>query len=390
MLRPGASAARVCGVPDRSRSLTRSTANVSAPRLSVDAIRWNARVSSIGVSSIGVSSIGVSSIGFVATSEERARAQTPKPFIVLPMIARCHGQRILSPYVCDPEEREVRSRSAAALFSRLPLPVRLAVLHGLHRYAPWEEEFDFTPPPVNLGERTGPPDFVGIGVQKAGTSWWYSLIVAHPGVSDRPDIHKERHFLSRFGSEPFAETDIDRYHGWFPRVPGTLAGEWTPDYLWFPWVPVLLQRAAPEARLLVVLRDPVERFRSGVAHQFRNGAKRTGATVAEAVERGFYGRQLSSWKSFSDSGQLMVLQYEKCVREPEEQIVRTYRHLGLDDGFRPENLHRRVNETSASIPIDDEVRSRLFDLYARDVAVVAELYPQVDLSLWPNFAGLRV
>ena len=118
----------------------------------------------------------------------------------------------------------MRSRRAAAWFSSLPLPMRLAVLHGLGRFAPWEVQFDFTPPKLNPGEESGPPDFVGIGVQKAGTSWWYSLIVAHPGVSARMDLHKERHFLSRFGSEPFLESDIERYHGWFPRIQGTLGG----------------------------------------------------------------------------------------------------------------------------------------------------------------------
>jgi hypothetical protein len=284
----------------------------------------------------------------------------------------------------------VRSRSAAAWFLRLPLPVRLAVLHSLRRYAPWEEQFDFTPPQLDPGEQSGPPDFVGIGVQKAGTSWWYSLIVAHPGVSDRPDIHKERHFLSRFGSEPFFEADVERYHGWFPRIPGTLAGEWTPDYLWFPWVPALLDRVAPEAKLLVVLRDPVERFRSGVAHQLRNGAKRTGATLTEAIERGYYDRQLAAWKSFTEEGRMLVLQYEMCVRDPEKQIARTYRHLGLDDGYRPESLHRRVNETSDSIDIEADVRNRLIDLYASDVATLAERHPELDLGLWPNFARLRV
>ena len=97
------------------------------------------------------------------------------------------------------------------------------------------------------GSSAGPPDFVGIGAQKAGTTWWYSLIAAHPGVTSRPDIHKERHFLSRFGAERFTPTDIDRYHGWFPRRAGTIAGEWTPDYLSCPWVAPLLSLAAPRA-----------------------------------------------------------------------------------------------------------------------------------------------
>jgi len=283
----------------------------------------------------------------------------------------------------------VRSSKAADWFSRLPRPVRLAVLHTLGRYAPWEEQFDFTPPPLPPGEIAGPPDFVGIGVQKAGTSWWYSLIVAHPGVTDHPEIHKERHFLSRFGSEPFEKSDVERYHGWFPRLPGTLAGEWTPDYLWFPWCPAIMEQVAPDVRLLVVLRDPVERFRSGISHQLRDGEKRTGTAVTEAIDRGFYDRQLGLWDSYSDAGKLLVLQYEQCVSAPEEQLVKTYRFLGLHEDFRPPNLKARVNETNDSMQIDSDVRNRLVDLYTPDVMALSKRCPDIDLSLWPHFAGLQ-
>ena len=56
-------------------------------------------------------------------------------------------------------------------------------------------------PVLAPGETNGPPGFVGIGVQKAGTSWWYRLVVDHPQVSHRPSIHKERHFFARFGTD---------------------------------------------------------------------------------------------------------------------------------------------------------------------------------------------
>src|SRR6516162_10204326 len=86
---------------------------------------------------------------------------------------------------------------------KLPPSWRLATLHALGRYAPWEPQFDFTPPELRPGEVTGAPDFVGIGVQKAGTTWWYSLLAAHPDVSSRLDIHKERHFFDRFATMAF-------------------------------------------------------------------------------------------------------------------------------------------------------------------------------------------
>ena len=65
-------------------------------------------------------------------------------------------------------------------FLALPPNVRLAALHRLGRYAPWEARFDFTPPAPGPGEEVGAPDFVGIGVQKAGTTWWYALDAEPP------------------------------------------------------------------------------------------------------------------------------------------------------------------------------------------------------------------
>ncbi len=280
----------------------------------------------------------------------------------------------------------LRSVAAAGL-RRLPPQARLRLLHGLGRFAPWEAGFDFTPPPLGPGDEAGPPDFVGIGVQKAGTSWWYELIAAHPGVSARPHIHKERHFLSRFGTESFGPPEIEAYHGWFPRRPGTLAGEWTPDYVDFPWVPPLLAMAAPQARLLLMVRDPVERFRSGLAHQWRHQASVTGATVADAVARGFYHRALAPWSEYIDDGRLMVLQYERCTEDPAGQLARSYRFLGLPDDFVPPNLHRPVGATTdGKVHLADDARRRLVDAYTPDVEALAAQFPELDLALWPNFA----
>jgi Sulfotransferase domain len=279
---------------------------------------------------------------------------------------------------------------ASRVLALLPYPAQRAVLHRFGRYAPWEPGFDLTPPAPAAGESSGPPDFVGIGAQKAGTTWWYSLIAEHPGVSSRSDIHKERHFLSRFGSQAFTVADLQRYHGWFPRSSGTIAGEWTPDYLSLPWVAPLLKRAAPDAKLVVILRDPVERFASGLAHQLANGMKLTHETVSDAVEKGLYHRHLSWWTEHFPLEQLLVLQYETCAADPVSEIARTYRHLGLDDAFRPARLGARVSSTQHVVPVDPDVASRLAEVYAGDVAALSHLLPSLDVSLWRNFKGVGV
>jgi hypothetical protein len=279
--------------------------------------------------------------------------------------------------------------AAAAAFNRIPATTRRSLLHRFGRFAPWEEGFDFTPPAHGPTEQPGPPDFVGIGAQKAGTTWWYGLITAHPGVWSSPDLHKERQFLSGFGTLGFGPEDIATYHGWFPRPGGTLCGEWTPDYLYYPWVPQLLSEAAPDVKLLVILRDPVERLCSGLAHLWRNGSPRTGATTAEAAVRGFYHQALCQWWEHFDDARLLVLQYERCADDPAGQLAATYRFLGLDETYRPSSLDRRSSVTgSDKVVIAEDTRRRLVEMYRPDVIELAKRVPEIDLSLWPNFAQM--
>ena len=274
-------------------------------------------------------------------------------------------------------------------FLALPPNIRLAALHGLGRYAPWEDRFDFAPPTLGHGEEVGAPGFVGIGVQKAGTTWWYTLMVSHPDVSSRHDIHKERHFFDRFGSRTFDTSDISDYHGWFPRRPGTRAGEWTPDYFSCPWVPPLLHRAAPDTRLLLLLRDPVDRFFSGLAHQKRAGLRCDGAAIADAFERGMYHRSLTRWQEYFAPDQILVLQLERCVADTDGQLARTFEFLGLSKyAVVPSERAARPQQPPARREYDEELRARLVDLYAADVAALAAQLPDINLSLWPSFAQL--
>jgi hypothetical protein len=270
----------------------------------------------------------------------------------------------------------------------VPASLRRSLRHRLDRYYAWEYGYDHHhTPALAPGQENGPPGFVGIGVQKAGTSWWYRLIVRHPDVSD-PPIHKERHFFARFGAEAFGPGAIDDYHAWFPRQVGTMAGEWTPDYFYYPWVPSLLAEAAPDTKLLLILRDPVQRFRSGLAHQVRNGADHVGSAQAEAVGRSLYSDALRRWQACFPPEQLLVMQYETCVAAPVRQLVKTYEFLGLDPSYRPADLREEVNKTvEAKAGLPEDALGRLEEIFAPDLAALAGLLPDLDLSLWPSAGG---
>jgi hypothetical protein len=231
-----------------------------------------------------------------------------------------------------------------------------------------------------------PPDFVGVGVHRCGTTWWYAAIAAHPEVEGHPE-EKELHFFDRFWNEPFTDESVAEYRALFPRAEGRVCGEWTPRYLYDVWTPPLLARAAPEARILVMLRDPVERFRSGLAHETL--LDRGSANVASAAfARGLYHAQLDWLLRFVDSDRLLLLQFERCRSEPESELRRTYEFLGLrEPGFVPESLRRPTNVTVAEkAPLDRALLEPVRTAYRRDAERLFERFPELDPALWTTLA----
>ncbi len=262
----------------------------------------------------------------------------------------------------------------------------------------------FNPPDAPAcppGWRIGPPDFVILGAQKSGTTWWFRIIEAHPRVVQPAEQRPELHVFDRLWDTWPGASEFAAYQRYFPRPAGSLAGEKTPDYIDSPWVLPMLAAAAPHVRVILLFRDPIARYLSGRAHAERawDGsaiptAQRTLAdrrrVVAEAIEKGRYATQLEAAQAAFTPQQVLALQYERCVREPREQIARTYTFLGLDghelsdaDITRPRNRSKGDRLT-----VSPEHVAFLRDLYRPEVARLRELMPDLDLALWPGFEDL--
>jgi hypothetical protein len=242
------------------------------------------------------------------------------------------------------------------------------------------------------GWSIGPPGFVGVGAPRSGTSWWHRVVTAHPDVSYVRGLHpKEVHyFWGRRDRPTLSPEEIAGYHRYFPRsLEAPMVGEWTPDYMYSPALPRQLAQAAPEARLLVLLRDPVDRFTSGLIRGRRLAAKR-GIEDAEAeiasrnTARGRYFEPISRLLDVFGRDRVLVLQYERCREHSDAERRRTHEFLGLDPdrGLLPPKRDPRER----SLP--DEDRARLAELYAPDVRRLAELLPELDVALWPSVARL--
>lgn len=237
------------------------------------------------------------------------------------------------------------------------------------------------------GWATGPPDFVGVGVQKAGTTWWYHLIARHPRVVHRRRP-KELHYFDKFRERSFGNGDVEYYHRYFARPPGAVVGEWTPGYMFFLWPLDLLEQSAPDASILVMLRDPVERYRSGITMHSQAGRNRN-RDAMHAFARGLYSDQLARLFRHFARERVLIQQYERAHAEPTAELARTYRFLGLDDGFVPDDLLSPQNATRTDkLLLDEAMRRRLVEAYEPDVERVGALVPEIDVGAWPNFAHL--
>ena len=254
----------------------------------------------------------------------------------------------------------------------------------------WPREVHREPAPP-AGWRTAPPDFVGVGVMKAGTSWWFRLLTNHPDVRTgvtSTGATKELHFFDRFCDAAFLDDDVEAYARFFPRPPDrdTVCGEWTPRYMHDYWTAACLERAAPDAKLLVLLRDPVDRYVSGVTHDRARGAPEHPIVAEDQFARGLYGRQMRWLLQSFDRAQILVLQYERCRRDPATELDRTFRFLGLTTPEGSINTELLVNRTRAErFVLHEHVRDALVREYGDDVAWIVREFPEIDVSLWPNF-----
>jgi hypothetical protein len=174
-----------------------------------------------------------------------------------------------------------------------------------------------------------------------------------------------------------------------------------------------------------MLLDPVARFRMMIADSWRRRSanERTHNRAAEtdflsnSVPRGRYLSQLENLYRHFPRDQVLVLQYERCVKDPAGEYARTLRFLGVDDSFRPDRFHdgalqqfrrrlglARRRLTGGRRPerpqrLDRPEQRRLSELWPDieapllgelepDVRALRELVPDLDLSLWPSFAHL--
>jgi hypothetical protein len=249
------------------------------------------------------------------------------------------------------------------------------------------------------GWRVRPPDFVGVASGKAGTSWWYRLLSEHPEVVKNRLNRKELNYFQHFGYNGLGAREIQVYREAFASPAGGICGEWSPSYLNFPLAIDSLAAAAPEAKVIAIVRNPVDRTLSDINQRLSRRAPMLGLqgealyvyATFSVYPDAFWFSQLTQpfvklLRRFRRA-QILLLQYEECRRNPGDAIRRTYRFLHIDESFQPPSLHAPVNRKPYLIPpVAGDIRSKIAEYFRDDVEAFFRLFPEVDRSLWQEYA----
>jgi hypothetical protein len=262
----------------------------------------------------------------------------------------------------------------------------------------------------------GPPDYVGVGAHGSPTTPWHALLMRHPDVVHPRGDRKALHFFDEFCARPMEDADVERYYASLARPSGAICGDWTSRYMYDHWTPALLHRVAPAAKLMMVVADPIERYRLQIGHKAAfEDLDKGDVYMVDALARGRYATQLRRLLEYYDRERILVLQYERCVADPVGEYRRMLRFLGLRDEFVPKRLRRwregaDDRELRFPTPVQDvkravvrfvrrrgdilpgdlwpDLEASLHEELDGEIAEFAGLAPGLDLSLWPHFAGL--
>jgi hypothetical protein len=231
-----------------------------------------------------------------------------------------------------------------------------------------------------MGQPRALPDAVILGAMKSGTTSLHNYLVQHPGVIE--PLRKEVHYF---------DINVERGERWYRAhfgregEPG-LNLDSSPYYLFHPAVPQRMHALLPQARLIVLLRDPVRRaywherdkgreslsFEEAIAAE----AERLGraqdrladGTLARSREhqhfsylaRGRYAEQLERWFAVFPRGQFLVIRFEDLAREPLAALNVTLDFVGLP---RAASVSLEARNTRKYPPLADATAARLREYF---------------------------
>ncbi len=256
------------------------------------------------------------------------------------------------------------------------------------------------------------PSFVIIGAQKSASSFMQSCL------ADHPDIYLPHGETPFFESPDYEHSDIKQLEKIFQGRSEKCLGIKRPNYIGKPEVPARIQEHLPNAKLIAVLRNPIDRAISAYFHNINYGFVppldvETGMRrlildssfasrykrSPEIIDFGYYHRYLSNYSHYMKNGQLLIFLHEDIVSRPLESIQRAYDFLGVTQDFIPHSLDSRPQKVLYNLArlrflsyrnrfmyVYNEDRTRLFPKNMTPIdKILAGIITIIDLKLLSKY-----
>lgn len=245
------------------------------------------------------------------------------------------------------------------------------------------------------------PNFFLAGAPKAGTTALHVALARHPGIFMSP-VKEPKHFLydgppptrGGPGDARMFRASVwrrEEYEALFTDAPhGARRGESTSLYLYDADALRRMHDAVPDARLVVLLRDPVDRAHSNWTHLYSAGlepedflaacdleeerAANGWATFWRYLDLGRYGRQVAALCEIFPREQVLVLRYRLLREEPLQTVNRVCAFLGVPPGVIGE-----IPPSNVTTHVSGSARNQVISRLLRGVHAAEELHPG---SLW--------
>jgi hypothetical protein len=231
------------------------------------------------------------------------------------------------------------------------------------------------------------PDFLIIGAQKAGTTSLFKYVAKYTTNFSEPR-RKEIYYYTRHH-----KLGLNWYKANFPKVhKGNLTGEATPDYLFYHLAPQRIFNDFPNIKLVVILRDPIERAFSQFNFQNRrkNKVVNNNHSFKEAIEieleqiekglnpgdvfstdyayrsyvrRGIYIEQLKRWRNYFHEKQFCIIESNELFNNTNKTLNEVFAFLELQPKSKMRDQFEVHNKSIYNETIEKDVLERLKEFY---------------------------
>lgn len=222
------------------------------------------------------------------------------------------------------------------------------------------------------------------GAQRSGTTYLYQQCAEHPQIEMALPVRPEpKYFINQWHSDATADAYFMRYFG--HKSGATVYGEKSTSYIEIESAAQRMARLIPDAKIVFVLRNPVERAISNYRFSVKHGVEQ--ASLADAMyheetrrhqydstkisvspfaylQRGRYIDYITMYERYFAPDQIHIMIYEQMTADV-AHIQRLYAFLGVDAHFMPHSRDEVVNanDNDSAPTIDDALLRYLYDSF---------------------------